>query len=296
MRTKTVSHITSSHIPSSHFISICIKDIILSTIMGGFISLAFLAPVTAADFSGNLKEVSITDSAGTNIPPKAAFVYSINGNTVTFDASDSFDSDGSLIKYKWSFGDGSSGEGISAIHQYTSLSSIPVTLTVMDDKNGVSITQQTIAEAASFWLAETFGKSKWTLVYVDSQEITGENGAATNAFDNTPSTIWHTAWSTYSPMPHEIQIDLNNNFTVSGFRYLPRQSGENGRVCDYEFYVSDDINNWGTPVSVGTLTNTFDQKEVTFTNKQGRYVRFRAIRECNNNAWASMAEIDFQVK
>ena len=66
----------------------------------------------------------------------------------------------------------------------------------------------------------------WTLQYVDSQELVGENGAATNSFDGSTSTFWHTQWLTSNPPPpHEIQINLGGSYTLSGFRYLPRQDG-----------------------------------------------------------------------
>ena len=80
----------------------------------------------------------------------------------------------------------------------------------------------------------------WTLLYVDSEEIAG---SALKAFDGNPNTYWHTAW--YSdPTPHEIWIDLGATYTVSGFRYLPRQDGKiNGGIKDYAFYVSENLKN-----------------------------------------------------
>lgn len=261
----------------------------------GLLSLAILSPAMAADFSGSLKGVAITDSQEANKPPVAAFTYSVDGDIVSFNAGGSYDSDGSIAKYAWDFGDGNIGEGVSVSHQYSSLASTPVSLTVVDDKNGVMIVQQTIAKSEPMWIGDTLGKSTWALVYVDSQETVRENGAAANAFDNNPSTIWHTAYSTGTfPPPHEIQIDLSKTYTISGVRYLPRQVGTNGIVCDYEFYVSNDKNNWGTPVLTGAFVNGSTLKEATFIGKSGRYVRFRATRECNNNPWTSMAEIDFQ--
>jgi hypothetical protein len=37
-------------------------------------------------------------------------------------------------------------------------------------------------------------KAGWSLKYADSEEVTGEDGNATNAFDDNESTIWHTEW------------------------------------------------------------------------------------------------------
>ena len=65
----------------------------------------------------------------------------------------------------------------------------------------------------------------WWLLYVDSQELAGEDGAAANAFDGNPLTIWHTEWSSSIPdYPYEIRIDVGSVCDVDGFRYLPRQA------------------------------------------------------------------------
>ena len=121
----------------------------------------------------------------------------------------------------------------------------------------------------------------------------GENGAAVNAFDGNTSTKWHTKWFGGSdPIPHEIQINLGAMYNVSGFRYLPRQDGGvNGRIKDWEFYVSTDGTNWGSAVATGTFVNDATEKEVFFTLKAGQYVRLKALSEVNNNPWTSMAEI-----
>jgi hypothetical protein len=133
----------------------------------------------------------------------------------------------------------------------------------------------------------------WSLKYVDSQELVGEDGAAENAFDNDPNTFWHTEWYQADPTyPHEIQINLGGLYSINGFRYLPRQDGyTNGRIKQYQFYISTDGTNWGTAVATGTFANDGSEKEVTFTAKSGRYIRLKALDEVNGKPWASIAEI-----
>jgi hypothetical protein len=140
----------------------------------------------------------------------------------------------------------------------------------------------------------TISKSNWKLKSVDSQETSGENGAATNAFDGNSNTIWHTQWSGSSPAcPHEIQIDLGSTYNISSFSYLPRQDGgTNGNIGKYEFYVSADGTNWGTAVATGTFDSSSSEKQSLFTAKQGRYIRLRALSEINGNPWTSMAELN----
>ena len=55
------------------------------------------------------------------------------------------------------------------------------------------------------------------------QEVTGENGRASNVLDGNAATIWHSRWSPASaPLPHTITIDTKATRSISGFRYLPR--------------------------------------------------------------------------
>jgi hypothetical protein len=128
------------------------------------------------------------------------------------------------------------------------------------------------------------------LKFVDS-EAAGLGGV--NAFDGNMATIWHTQYvGSAPPPPHEIQIKLGSSANLNGFVYVPRQDGSpNGRIGQYEFYVSTDGVNWGSPVATGTFANDATNKQVSFTSKTGQYVRLRALREVNGNPWISMAEL-----
>ena len=132
------------------------------------------------------------------------------------------------------------------------------------------------------------------VVSVDSQELVGENDAATNALDGNPATIWHTEWSQRTaPLPHTLVLDLGARYQVDGFRYLPRQDGNpNGTIAGYQFYVSADGTTWGTAVAAGTLAANTTEKTVRFTAKTGRYVRLVALSEINGKPWTSAAELN----
>ncbi|GAA0670491.1 phospholipase C, phosphocholine-specific [Kitasatospora atroaurantiaca] len=133
-----------------------------------------------------------------------------------------------------------------------------------------------------------------TLKYADSQELTGENGAAANAVDGKTGTIWHTRWSNGTdPLPHEIQLDLGAVATVAGLTCLPRQDGTvNGRIGRYEVYLSGDGTNWGTPVATGAFADDATLKTVRFEPARARYVRLRALTEAGNRGpWTSAAEV-----
>ncbi|MCX6306164.1 MAG: discoidin domain-containing protein [Bacteroidetes bacterium] len=134
-------------------------------------------------------------------------------------------------------------------------------------------------------------KSGWSLLYVDSEEL-NYPGLATMSFDDDPSTIWHTRWSTGNdPYPHEIRIGLGGRYRISKFTYLPRQDGENGRIRNFELYISEDTASWGVPVKTGLFVNTAAPQTIVFdTAVSGRYMRLVALSEVNGNPWASAAE------
>ena len=84
-------------------------------------------------------------------------------------------------------------------------------------------------------------RTKWKLVYADSEEVISENNSATRVYDNQESTFWHTAYSSQKPVhPHQIVIDLGEVVKIKGFRCLPRtDNSENGMIKAYKFYAKD---------------------------------------------------------
>ena len=69
-------------------------------------------------------------------PPVASFTYSPEhptvDQTVIFDASASYDPDGTIVSYEWNFGDGTTASGVVVTHAYSAAGSYTVTLTVTD--------------------------------------------------------------------------------------------------------------------------------------------------------------------
>ena len=139
----------------------------------------------------------------------------------------------------------------------------------------------------------TVPNTNWKLKFVDSEETVGSDGRGVNGFDGNTGTIWHTQWvNAAPPPPHEIQINLGSSANLNGFVYVPRQdSSPNGRIGQYEFYVSTDGVNWGSPVATGTFANDATNKQVSFASKTGQYVRLRALSEVNGLPYTSMAEL-----
>jgi len=102
----------------------------------------------------------VTDSAGKtgaraqvvealNRIPSARFTFSpfyVGAHQpLRLDASDSLDPDGEIVQYIWSFGDGTTGEGMIVEHEYVTPGWKPmVTLTVIDEDGGSGSTSKQI--------------------------------------------------------------------------------------------------------------------------------------------------------
>lgn len=137
-------------------------------------------------------------------------------------------------------------------------------------------------------------QSRMRVAAVSSDEP-GTDGEAAKAIDGEPSTIWHTAWSEVepdAPYPHWIELDLGASYNVDGFSYLPRQVGTNGRMKDYELYVSADGQNWGAPVSKGAFTIGTAETRLTFPATQGRYLKLVGLSSQNGAVFGGAAELN----
>jgi streptogrisin C len=81
---------------------------------------------------------------GCSVPPVASFTYSASGTWVDFDASGSYDPDGSIVSYAWDFGDGTTGSGVSTSHVFPYEGYFTVTLTVTDNTDKVGQSTQSV--------------------------------------------------------------------------------------------------------------------------------------------------------
>ena len=96
-----------------------------------------------------------------------------------------------------------------------------------------------VASMAEFYLLGSDGKplsrQHWQIGYADSEEIKSGNRTADKIYDLQESTFWQTVQGT--PYPHTVVIDLREDQTVSGLRYLPRaEQGTPGMIKDFRVY------------------------------------------------------------
>ena len=222
------------------------------------------------------------------------------GDSVDFSGTGTDPENDLPLSYLWSFG---AGSGLSDAtsedpgpRQFSNPGSFTVTFTVTD-ATGLSdptpaVRLVTVQSGAP--VVEPLPQTNWSVWSVDSEELAGEDGAAGNAFDGDPATMWVTQWKGGSPTPpHELQISLGGRYTISGLRYLPRQDGDdNGRIRQYEIYVSTDGASWGTAVASGTFPDTAAEQEVLFAPVPATHVRLVALNSYDGDPWTAVAELN----
>ncbi|MBO3097276.1 discoidin domain-containing protein [Gelidibacter pelagius] len=171
--------------------------------------------------------------------------------------------------------------------------------------NGVVVTANTMndilpSQAGTYTVNTAFRRQTAipNVVSVSSQHTTTGNNSISAAFDNDPTTFWHSNYNDpVSRYPHELVFDMGAGAVLSGFTYLPRTgSGDgdtNGRIGTYDIYVSNTLGSWGTAVvQNGTFASNDALKTVRFTPRQGRYLRFVAKTPAiANQVWATAAEL-----
>jgi hypothetical protein len=84
-----------------------------------------------------------------NKQPRGQFNYTIDKLSVEFDASASYDTDGTINSYVWDFGDGTNGTGITTTHTYTKNGNYTIKLYVYDDEGEQGYSRNTITVNSS---------------------------------------------------------------------------------------------------------------------------------------------------
>lgn len=100
-----------------------------------------------------------------------------------------------------------------------------------------------IASIAELYLLDENGKTlsrqKWQIDYADSESTNWGNYTADKIYDLQESTYWSTIQG--SAYPHTLVIDLKSEYTIGGFRYLPRaEENAPGSIKSYKVYVKSD--------------------------------------------------------
>ncbi|NUM53564.1 MAG: discoidin domain-containing protein [Candidatus Hydrogenedentes bacterium] len=116
------------------------------------------------------------------------------------------------------------------------------------------------------------------------------------AVDGNPATSWHTEFVGAMPgYPHEIVIALESPREIAGLTYYPRQDSANGRVKEFEIYVSADGKDWGNAVGKGVWENDALPKTAFVPRTTAAFVKLRGLSEVTGQPFMSAAEVEVLV-
>ena len=111
----------------------------------------YLAELTVTDGTGAASKASRLVQVAPEPPnqaPTAAFSTAVSDLRLAVDGATSADPDGSLASYEWDFGDGTTGTGVTASHDYTAAGTYAVRLTVTDDDGATDTVEQAVTVTA----------------------------------------------------------------------------------------------------------------------------------------------------
>jgi len=131
---------------------------------------------TRTPFYGDMRQNAENPVSDYNVPPLADFTTTSNENSVVFDASSSYDSDGCIIAWLWDYGDGIQGTGETTSHTYPVSGTYTVTLCVRDDQGSEDhiIREVTVEKTPVFLPAIVIGKIHNFVSHSDSITFNAE--------------------------------------------------------------------------------------------------------------------------
>jgi arylsulfatase A-like enzyme len=132
-----------------------------------------------------------------------------------------------------------------------------------------------------------------------SSESAVNNHLAKHAIDGDPGTWWHSNFQgTAATHPHELVLDLGDEYTVHGIRYLARPDGGwNGAVADCDVGVANTADFADAKAEKHRFKKQKAAQDFRFQHPQkGRFLRLRVLSEVNGGPWASIAELGILAK
>jgi PKD repeat protein len=196
--------------------------------------------------------LKITSLAVANQPPVAAFTATPTSGTVpltvAFSAAGSSDPDGSIASYQWTFGDGSTGSGVTASHVYAAAGSYTAQLQVTDNlgassSKSVVVTVNPVVSAPTVRVANiamslsaigTRNTAVAVVTVVNSQgvgisgaAITGTwSGAASGSSTLTSNSVGSATFATAPTSTAATFVFTVANVVINGYTYTPAANTE----------------------------------------------------------------------
>lgn len=133
-------------------------------------------------------------------------------------------------------------------------------------------------------------RTGWRIFGCDSDAGGGESVG--NILDGRQGSYWHTKWGAQIDMlPHWVAVDMGTTRSLKGLLLTSRVDMVNGRIADYEVYVSTDGIGWGKAVAKGRLANTATPQQVLFGGViQAQFIKLMALSEHAGQQFSSLAE------
>ena len=146
--------------------------------------------VTLAVRDNDGLSASTSKSVRIHAAPRASFIFSpakpLEGQAVSLDASSSSDADGTIVSYVWSFGDTTTGSGVTTSHAYARYGTYTVTLTVTDSDALTAAATQSIRIHAAPVAAFTYSPAK----PLEAQAVSFDASTSTDADGTIASYAW----------------------------------------------------------------------------------------------------------
>lgn len=135
-------------------------------------------------------------------------------------------------------------------------------------------------------------EEKFDIIHKDWKIVGIEDNRTTDIIDGNTTTAWYQPGD--KKLPVDVVIDLGKPQNLTGFKYLPGQNGTNGIITQYQFFVSDDSQQWKL-VDEGEFSNIQNNplwQLKHFSAVKAKYIKLRALHNTQNNDGAGYAEID----
>jgi PKD repeat protein len=123
--------------------------------------------------------------------PWAVFSYDATNLTVTVNASDALDPDGSIANYSWKFGDGTDGTGAVVTHVYPANGTYTIELNLTDNRGGHNSTSDDVTVSTTVVLVKNDPVAVIKIVSMENGTVALE---ALGSYDPDGGDITSFAW------------------------------------------------------------------------------------------------------
>lgn len=106
----------------------------------------------------------------------------------------------------------------------------------------------------------------------------------------------HSRWSGEPAQPpHYLIIDFGKPLNIAAILYTARKDLANGHVRDYEIYLADNPQEWGSPAAKGRFRRNADEETIRLSQPvKARYLKLVALSEQSGQPFATVAKLEVE--